>query len=202
MGPGVRKRQRDQSLHGNADLKVRPGLIFLTFLCGLAPHASAQLSATPIPVDSTMKNSVGLGASYGVFLERDADFWGLAVDYGRVIGSRWAGGASLGFDQETDHSRAEEQSTDTLNAIVTVSYRIGSVNVITGLSKGFADTDNPDRTMDWSDGDWGTGLVIAYSIPGLLPSDRWVASISVGYEYNLTDPEADLSFDAGVGYLF
>jgi hypothetical protein len=119
-----------------------------------------------------------------------------------VLGSSWTVGAGLGFDRETDRSRAESKVTDTFNAVATISYGIGSFSLITGLSKGFADTDNPEGNMNWTDGDWGTGLILAYSILGFPSSESWMTTISVGYEYNLTGDEPDLSFDAGVGYLF
>jgi hypothetical protein len=177
-------------------------LLILLLISAVASEASARIRATPRSPDARFENSIGVGASYGPFLERDADFWGLAVDYGRILAGKWAAGASLAFDRESDRSVASTKTTDTFSAVGTLSYGLGGFNLTTGLSKGFADTDNPSDVWAWTDGDWGTGLILGYAIRGFPAAHRWVTTLSAGYEYNITADEPDLSFDIGIGYLF
>ena len=179
-----------------------PALLVALLISIFATAASARIRATPRSPDQSFENSIGVGASYGPFLDRDADFWGVAVDYGRLLGGKWATGASLAFDRESDRSATSTKTTDTFSAVGTLSYGLGGFSLTTGLSKGFSDTDNPSGDWAWTDGDWGTGLILGYAIRGLPAAQRWVTTLSAGYEYNMSESESDLSFDVGVGYLF
>ena len=60
----------------------------------LTPATFAQITSIPVSTLPQYPNTVGFGVSYGPFLDRDADFWGLAVDYGRRLQDGWSIGAS------------------------------------------------------------------------------------------------------------
>jgi hypothetical protein len=44
--------------------------------------------------------------------------------------------------------------------------------------------------------------VVGIEFPGLSRTGREVASLSAGWEYNLTNSEANLSFDFGIARTF
>ena len=178
------------------------GLAIAAVLLSVAPHALAQVRPTPPSQLSQYKNTVGGGISYGPFLDRDASFWGLGVDYGRQLPGRWSIGSNLSFDRETDDSSGTRKSSDTLSATVVVNYSLRWIALTTGLSKGFADTDRPGGTWEFVNGDWGTGLIVGVTLPSPSKAGRVAITLSTGYEYNLTEKEPDISFDVGVGFAF
>ena len=167
-----------------------------------ASVASPQVRSVPASRLPQYANTVGFGASYGPFLDRDADFWGLAVDYGRRLGGAWSVGTSLAVDRETDRSSEALRRTDTLSAVVVVNFSLRRLTLTSGLSKGFADTDRSGGGWSFVNGDWGTGLILGVSLPSLSWSPRLSITLSAGYEYNLSAREPDLSFDVGLGYAF
>jgi hypothetical protein len=168
-----------------------------------AQTASAQIRSTPPSKFPEFNNAIGMGISYGPFIGRDATFWGLAVDYTRRLPHGWSVAASLAYDMDTE--RFEDGSTkkiQALNAVGIVNYSFDKFTLTTGLSKGFANDDNLDRSFQLASGDWGTGIVFGISLPDLPWTARDVLGLSVGYEYNLSQKEADISFDFGIGFAF
>ena len=165
--------------------------------------ADAQIGSPPRPI-AGFKNSAGFGLSYGVNNTRDADFWGWTAEYGRQLGGRWFGGASIMWDRETEKvTAAPDRVIDTYTAAVTVSYSLTKkLGITTGLGKGFADTDNPSDSMRFTNGDLSTGIVLGWSTPGLRHFERDSISLSVAYEYNITQNEITLSFDVAYGWSF
>ena len=61
----------------------------LTLLAS-ASGATAQISAPAINREVAFHNSIGAGVSIGTPYQRDAWFWGLSVDYNRIIALPWS----------------------------------------------------------------------------------------------------------------
>ena len=165
--------------------------------------AWAQVSAPVLPLPG-YRNSVSGGISYGVQNDRDADFWGWSLDYGRQLGENWIGAASLTWDRETEQfNDSPDKQVDTFNVIGTISYALSSrISLTTGLAKGIGDTDNPTGSMKFNSGDWGTGIALGYSIPGLPHFIRDSISLSAAYEYNISQRETSVSFDVSIGVSY
>lgn len=178
------------------------GLLVLVLHLPASP-LEAQILGIPKSPVSDLRNTIGFGASVGPFIGRDAYFWGLAVDYGRRVNGPWSVAASLAFDRDTETlDDGSKKVVDALNAVGIVNYSFKMLTLTTGLSKGFASTDNPERKMRFASGDWGTGLVVGVSLPGVPWVDRDSFAFSVGYEYNLSQKEPDVSFDVGYALAF
>ncbi len=179
-------------------------LWFGAIACTLtAGAADAQVSA-PVRPAPTYRNVVAGGVSYGVQNDRDADFWGFAADYSRTLSERWLAGASLNWDRETEKRVvASDRSIDSFTLVGTVSYALNSwMSITTGLGKGFADTNNPMRAMRFTNGDLATGVALGLVTPGLPQFVRDTIGFSIAYEYNVTNRETSLSFDASFGWSF
>jgi hypothetical protein len=182
-------------------MRARIGIAVVSLLA--ASTLSAQIVGIPKPSNSQYRNSLGFGASVGPFLGKDSYFWGLAVDYGRFVSGPWSVAASFAFDRETETLEAGgTQKTDSLSAVGLVNYSISRFMLTSGLSKGFANTDNTERAMQFASGDWGTGIVAGWALPNLAWAVQDSIAFSVGYEYNLSQKESDITFDVGYAFAF
>lgn len=169
----------------------------------MASTAYAQFGSPPRPV-AGFKNSAAFGLSYGVNNSRDADFWGWSAEYSRQVGTRWFAAGSIMWDRETEEvDAAPNVEVDTFTAAGTISYGLTErLAITTGLGKGFADTDNPSKAMQFTNGDLSTGIVFGWSTPGLKHFERDSVAFSLAYEYNFTQDETTLSFDVAFGWSF
>jgi hypothetical protein len=89
-------------------------LIVLVVWLVLSSPGFAQVRTVPSSHDPAYDQTIGVSFSAGPFLDKDAGFWGVAADWGKRLGDRWSGAASLAFDRENDRSGAEKKVTDTL----------------------------------------------------------------------------------------
>ena len=138
--------------------------------------------------------------SVGWQLDRNAWFWGFAVDYGRALDERWSLGLSLAYDQETERRTGPDKVVNTLSLIGTVSYAVTEhVSLTTGLGKGFADDDNSGQSFKFADGPWSTGVAVGLTLP---LKDNLFLFASGAYEYNLSEGETSISFDFGLSLAF
>ncbi len=146
-----------------------------TFVLGLSvsflvavSDASAQIAAPARPA-LDYKNAVSGGVSYGIQNARDADFWGFSFDYSRTLNERWITALALTWDSETEtFADRPDRNTKTFTLVGTMSFAPTDwLSITSGLGKGFADTDNPARTMRFSNGDLGTGFALGFALPGL-----------------------------------
>lgn len=165
--------------------------------------ADAQIGSPPRPV-ANFKNSAGFGLSYGVNNARDATFCGWTAEYSRQLGGRWFTAGSIMWDRETEKvDSAPDVVVDTFTAAVTISYGLTPrLAITTGLGKGVADTDNVSGSMEFTNGDLSTGIVLGWSTPGLRHFERDSIGFALAYEYNITKKETTLSFDVSFGWSF
>ena len=175
--------------------------IFL-LLVHISP-ATAQVSAPPIPQEIN-SNSVGVGISAGTVVERDANFWGFTLDFARRISNKLVLSGSVAWDSETERFTSKPDNTvKSYTAVGTVSYLLTErMSLTTGLGKGFADDDNPDKDMQFSNGDLSTGIVFGYATEGFPFFARDSVSLSAAYEYNIDKNETMISFDLAFGWGF
>jgi hypothetical protein len=171
-------------------------MVVWTTLIGFCGYA--QLSNN-IPRIEDRSNAFSFSASYGEILEREAWFYGFSGEYARRLKKAPVGFAgSLMWDSEKDEIK--DKTVGTFTAAVTGSYLLGKrFSIGTGLGKGFADTDNPDRKYKFTNGDWTTALFGGYQIP---LKNKASIGISLSYEYNLSAKENSLSIDLAFGIPF
>jgi len=133
-------------------------------------------------------------------LQRDAWFWGLSIDYGRILEKEWAVNGALSWDREKKETGV---SVETYTFVATVSWIITErFSLTTGLAKGFADNDNKEAKMQFTNADLGTGLAIGISLPELKFWALETVALSVSYEYNISASETDVSLDLTTGISF
>ncbi len=144
-------------------------------------------------------NAINLSASYGEILDREAWFYGFSAEYARRLKKAPVGFAgSLMWDSEKDEMK--DKIVGTFTAAIAGSYLLGKrFSIGTGIGKGFADTDNPDRKYEFTNGDWITALFGGYQIP---LSNKASIGISLSYEYNISAKENSLSLDMAFGMPF
>lgn len=147
------------------------------------------------------RHSLGYGPSVGWNLTKDAWFWGASTDYGYSLNETWSLGVALTFDQETESRTAQpDKKVNTFSGQGTVTWHPNEVVALTtGFAKGFLDDDNPRQQWKFNDGDLGTGLSVGFDWP--WTTDRAVF-LSGTFEYNITQSEFAVSFDAGISLAF
>jgi hypothetical protein len=187
-----------------AALKHRVVLAGTLAILACASGARAQISAPAINRDVDFHNSIGAGASVGSPYQRDAYFWGLTVDYNRVIHLPWSVSASIAFDQEHEQPEAGPKAVvNSFTFVLTISWSAARwVTLTTGLGKGFLDDDNAANTLEFTSGDWGTGLAVGLSLPDLPFTPRDAFTLSAAWEWNITKSEPIVSTDLGFSWSF
>lgn len=148
------------------------------------------------------KNSYGVSISGGVFIDKEAVFFGASTDYSRLLGGNWIINVSLCFDQE--HSSSEDGSTgivNTLSPALAVGYAISPrLAAGIGLGKGMFDDDNSTGTFKYtSQGNLTVGLLCVYTLYQKGPHS---IDIGGGIERGLITPETDLTIEFGYGINF
>ena len=162
--------------------------------------AAAQISPPP-RVAADYVNSVGFGISYGEKTDKDADFWGWSVEYGRLLTETWTAGLSVTWDEETERFvDRPDSAVRSYNLIGTISYNVTPrFSLTTGLAKEFANDSNSSGSMKFTGGDISTGVSLGYSWP---LNKRNSIGASFAYEYNLSQNEPSVSVDVTLGWSF
>lgn len=162
--------------------------------------ANAQIVTPTIRLDSTFLNSVSIGPSYGVMLDRNAQYWGLSLGYSRLLNENWAFTPALAYDQEFDYSTTEGGIVNTFTFMATATYFVNRYWTITsGLAKGIIDDENPSNSLSWVNGDISTGISLGRSIPDFAYWSRDSFAFSTALEYNFTKKEFSMSVDFVMG---
>ena len=163
----------------------------------VALPAKARVSAGWVIQDRQLVNSVSVAASIGTPYEKDAEFWGLSVDYSRTFSTNWSASASLTYDQET--ARQTGQPTKVVNsfaAVLLVNYALSRRwSLTTGLSQDIMDDDNPGGDLRSKLGDVGTGLAVGVSLPNSV-------GLSLAWEWNISESEPAVSADISFSWEF
>ena len=185
-------------------MRARVTLLATAMLAVGASGAAAQIRAPAINRDAVFNHSIGVGVSVGSPYERDAWFWGLAADYTRLIAPPWSVSASLTYDRESNTTGGQtELVVNTFSLVLTVNWSAARwVTLTTGLGKGFLDDANSSGGLEFTDGDWGTGIAAGISLPDLPFTVRDAVTLSVSWEYNLTIREPLVSTDLAFGWSF
>ena len=164
----------------------------------LLPLCLAAQRSSIISRDAELPNNFNLAISYGEIIEkRNAWFYGFAAEYSRRLNKLPIGvGASLMWDSETD--RAQTEAVRTFTGALAGSYLLSErFSLSTGLAKGFLDDDNPEKTYKFTNGDWSTGLILAYAFP---TGKATFIGLTSSLEYNISQKEFSLSLD--LSYAF
>jgi hypothetical protein len=153
------------------------------------------------PVEGYL-NTFGAAASGGVFLDKQATFWGAAVDYSRVVFDNWIINVSFSYDQEhEDLDDGNYKITNTFTPSIAIGYAISNnIAAGIGLGKGLFDDDNEEKKIEYnSDGGWTIGLIGVYTF---YQSHQHSFDVSGGIERGLSNPETDLTIELGYGFNF
>ena len=173
-------------------------LVGVCMCCMLS--GSAQINAPAIRMDSTFKNCLNFGPSFGVMLDRNAQYWGLSLGYSRLIKSKWALTPAVAYDQEFDYTTTEGGIINTFTFMATATYFLNQYwSVTSGLAKGIVDDDNSTKSLLWVNGDISTGLSIGRSIPNFAFWSRDSFAVSSAIEYNFSKQEFSFSIDLVAG---
>lgn len=171
--------------------------VFVLFFC----LQSANSQSLVIPAQG-YKNTFGTAVSSGVFLNKDAVFWGLSVDYSRLFSKRWIYNISFSYDQEHSKSNEGEKSiVNTLTPSLAIGYALKqNIALGLGLGKGLFDDDNENKTVKYNkDGGWTVGLIGVFTFYQKGPHGF---DVSVGLEQGLSNPETDVTVELGYGLSF
>ena len=172
-------------------------ILILLFFCPLALYC--QSVAKPAP---GYKSTIGGALSGGFFTNKDAVFWGLGMDYSRLISEKWVVSLGFGFDQEI--SKEKEMSdviVNTLSPSLAFGYILNPKFVLgLGVGKGLLDDDNSSRTMEYNkNGGWTAGLLGVLTI---YQKKRHGFDITTGIEQALGNSDLDFTLELGYGYSF
>lgn len=174
-------------------------IVVLVFCVFSIQKVQCQSLGLPAP---GYNNTFGAAASTGFFFNKDAYFWGLGVDYSRMLNDKWVINISMGYDQEI--SKSETKTTTIVNTL-TPSLAFGYVFTPKfvlglGLGKGLFDDDNETGNIQFNkDGGWTIGLIGVYT---LFQKGRHAFDITSGFEQGIGNPDLDFTIELGYGYSF
>lgn len=147
-------------------------------------------------------NTFGTAASSGFFFNKDAYFWGLGVDYSRMLNDKWVVNISMGYDQEISKSEAGNSTiVNTLTPSLAFGYVFTPKFVLgLGIGKGLFDDDNETNNLKFNkNGGWTVGLIAVYT---LFQKGRHAFDITSGFEQGIGNPDFDFTVELGYGYSF
>ena len=139
---------------------------FILIVC-LMTKGMLLMGQTLNMLSEGFRNSVGVSISGGVFLDKEAVFFGASTDYSRLFSERWIVNVSLSFYQE--HSSSEDGSTAIVNTLapaLALGYSISPrLAAGIGVGKGMFDDDNSSGNMQYtSEGNLTVGLLSVYTL--------------------------------------
>ncbi len=177
--------------------------LLATLCLMITKFGHAQISGPAAPELETYNHVISFGGSYGIILNRNADFWGLSAAYSYQLKGPFALTATMAYDKETDRTIDQHDITNTFTAIATISYYFNQrISLTTGLAKGVFDDDNPMNELKAANGDWATGIALGYNLPDFPFWTRESFGVSASIEYNITKAEFMFSMDLAIGLAF
>lgn len=153
------------------------------------------------PVDPDYDQTLTPAISYGVIGARSAEFGGVTVNYGQAFTQRWSWNFALAWDNEKSRNKSgDSKRANTFTGILTGGYAISRKwDISFGFGKGFADDDNNDEQLAFTNGDWSTGTSLGWTF---WQRAQRRLSLSTSIEYNLSSSEPSFSLDLGYGFSF
>jgi len=167
----------------------------------LSTSLSLNAQSLNLPAEG-YTNTFGTAVSGGVFLDKDAVFWGFSVDYSNVIKENWIISISFGYDKEFSNKKNEEESVvNTLTPSLAIGYSLNKrIAIGVGVGKGLFDDDNDHKSFQFNkNGGLTLGLIGVYSFYQKGPHSF---DVSGGIERGLSTPETDITLELGYGYSF
>jgi hypothetical protein len=146
-------------------------------------------------------NTFGSAVSAGVFINKEAFFWGLGTDYTRVLKRNWMINISAAFDQEHSRTDGNKSIINTLTPSLALGYAIKTRFALgAGLGKSLFDDDNESNTIKFNkDGGWTIGVVGALT---LIQKGKHGFDLVAGIEQGLANSETDITVELGYGFSF
>ncbi len=148
------------------------------------------------------KSTFGAATSTGFFFNKDAYFWGLGVDYSRLLTDKWVINISMGYDQEISKSKTSNNTIiNTLTPSLAFGYVFTPKFVLgLGIGKGLFDDDNDTGNLKFNkNGGYTVGLIGVYT---LYQKGQHGFDVSTGIEQSLGNSDLDLTVELGYGYSF
>ena len=158
-----------------------------------------QSLAMPAP---GYNNTFGAAVSTGFFFNKDAYFWGLGVDYSRLLSNKWVINISMAYDQEISKSGTNDNTiVNTLTPSLAFGYVFTPKFVMgLGAGKGLFDDDNDSGNLKLNkNGSWTVGLIGVYTF---YQKGRHGFDISGGVEQGIGNADLDFTLELGYGYSF
>ena len=172
-------------------------LIILLFLLSSNAQAGFHLK----PVTPGFSNELGFGVSYGVKLNKDARFFGYAPDYVRVLSEKWLLNVSFAYDKDTEFKKDSKEVTESWTPSIMIGYQLNT-RLAVGVGLGHGLIENKDGG-GWTSVKLGKDLTVATAIAtSLWSKGRHGLSLSVSYEYNISEKAPSISTDLGYSWAF
>lgn len=170
-------------------------ILFILSLSGIYSQSVAQPAPGYI-------STVGGALSGGFFINKDAVFWGLGVDYSRLLSSKWVVSLGFGFDQEISKEKEmNDVIVNTLSPSLAFGYILNPKFVLgLGIGKGLLDDDNSSGTIKYNkNGGWTAGLLGVLTI---YQKNQHGFDITAGIEQALGNSDLDFTLELGYGFSF
>ena len=174
-------------------------IAILVLALSISDDAKGQSIGMPAP---GYMSTMGTSVSTGIFFNKDAYFWGLGIDYSRLLSEKWVINVSLGYDQEISKSETNDNSiVNTLTPSLAFGYILTSKFVLgLGLGKGMYDDDNEKGDLEFNkNGGYTIGLIGVYT---LYQKGQHSFDVSTGLEQAIDGKDLDVTVELGYGYSF
>ncbi len=186
-------------LRASAKIINSVSIVVLVLCMFSIQKVQCQSLAKPAP---GYENTFGAATSTGFFFNKDAYFWGLGVDYSRLLTDKWVINISMAYDQEISKSETNDTAiVNTLTPSLAFGYVFTSKFVMgLGAGKGLFDDDNETGNLKFNkNGGWTVGLIGVYT---LFQKGRHGFDVSAGIEQGIGNPDLDFTLELGYGYSF
>jgi len=168
-------------------------------------EAHSQISAPPINATPIYKNVFSLTGSLGFpYKQDDTWFWSVSAGYTRIIKIPFSASIGIAYDQVLSNPSGEPKTViNGFSLYSTINYSFLKVlTASTGLGKVIINDDNDKSELEFTDGNWLTGIALGVSLPDLPFTVRDSVTLGASWLWNINDEEPSLSLDIGFGWSF